>query len=288
MNLSPIAAGLGRLQDWPLDTAALQDWTAQALDLGISSFDIADTDGDGASQARFGAALAAAPGLRNRLQIISKCGIKPVTPNRPAHTIRSYDSSRAHVLASVDASLRALRTDHLDLLLMHRPDLLMDPDELAGTFRQLLAAGKVLRFGLSNHTPGQLAMLRKRHPVAVHQFEFSTLQMRALADGTLEQCLDLGVRPMAWSPLGGGRLFNGGDAQASRVWGVLSELAFRDNVSVPTVAYAWILRHPARPIPVTGTGRAEGLRDAAAALGLQLGAEDWYRIWQASIGHGLP
>jgi predicted oxidoreductase len=164
----------------------------------------------------------------------------------------------------------------------------MDPDELADTFRYLLAAGKVLHFGVSNHTPGQLAMLRKRHPLVTNQIEFSPLQMRALADGTLEQCVDLGLQPMIWSPLGGGRLFNGGDAQAVRVWAVLQDLATRHGVSVPTVAYAWILRHPSRPIPVTGTRRPEGLREAVAALDLPLTSADWYRVWQASIGHEVP
>ena len=286
--LSPIAAGLWRLHEWQLDTPALVRWIEQALDLGISSFDHADIYGGYTVEALFGAALATAPALRQRLQIVTKCGIRLVHPNRPANTVKAYDTSRAHVVFSVDESLRALRTDRIDLLLIHRPDLLMDPDELADTFRFLLAAGKVLQFGVSNHTPGQLAMLRKRHPLVVNQIEFSPLQMRALADGTLEQCVDLGLRPMVWSPLGGGRLFDGGNAQAARVWGVLQQLAAQHGVSVPTVAYAWILRHPARPIPVTGTRRLDGLRDAVAALDVRLSAADWYRIWQASIGHELP
>ncbi len=288
LALSPIVAGLWRLRDWGLDRPGLVRWIEQALDLGITSFDHADIYGDYGVEADFGAALAAAPGLRQRLQIVTKCGIKLVSAQRPGHALKSYDSSRAHVLASVDASLRALHTDRIDLLLLHRPDLLMDPEELADTFRHLLAAGKVLHFGVSNHTPGQLAMLRKRHPVASHQFEFSPLQMRALADGTLEQCLDLGVRPMAWSPLGGGRLITGQDAQAQRLRGVLQAIGQRHGASLATVAYAWLLRHPARPLPVTGTGRVDGLREAVAALSLRIGAEDWYAVWQASIGQELP
>ena len=288
MMLSPITAGLWRLHEWQLDTPALVRWVEQALDLGISSFDHADIYGGYTVEALFGQALAAAPALRQRMQIVTKCGIQLVHPNRPAHTVKAYDSSRAHVMASVDASLRALHTDRIDLLLIHRPDWLMDPDELADTFRHLLAAGKVLHFGVSNHTPGQLAMLRKRHPLVTNQIEFSPLQMRALADGTLEQCVDLGLRPMIWSPLGGGRLFDGSDAQAARVWAVLQDLAAQRGVSVATVAYAWTLRHPSRPIPVTGTGRLLGLQEAVAALDMQLSAPDWYRVWQASIGHEVP
>ena len=288
LNLSPVIAGLWRLREWGLDTPGTVRWIEQALDLGISSFDHADIYGGYTVEAQFGAALALVPALRERLQIVSKCGIKLVSPQRPAHALKSYDSSRAHVLASVDASLRALRTDRIDLLLMHRPDLLMDPEELAQTFRQLLAAGKVLHFGVSNHTPGQLALLRRRHPLLTHQLELSVLQMKALADGTLEQCLDLGLRPMIWSPLGGGRLFSGDDSQAQRVRRVLQELASRHACSVATVAYAWVLRHPSRPRLITGTRRAEGLTEAMAALQTELSAEDWYRVWQASIGHELP
>ena len=288
MTLSNIVAGVWRAREWGLDAQGLAGWMSQALDLGITTFDHADIYGGYTVEPMFGAAFAQAPGLRERVQLVTKCGIKLVSPQRPGHAAKSYDSSRAHVLASVDASLQALHTDRIDLLLMHRPDLLMDPEQLADTFRHLLAAGKVLSFGVSNHTPTQLAMLRKRHPLVTNQIEFSALQMRALADGTLEQCVDLGLRPMIWSPLGGGRLFDGGDAQAARVWGVLQELSWKHGVAVTSIAYAWIMRHPSRPIPVTGTGRVQALGEAVAALKVRLSAEDWYRVWQASIGHELP
>ncbi|MDE2145683.1 MAG: aldo/keto reductase [Burkholderiales bacterium] len=274
-----------RLQEWRLDTPALVRWIGEALALGITSFDHADIYGGYGVEAAFGAALAAAPGLRERLQIVTKCGIKLVSPARPAHALKSYDSSRAHVTASVEASLRALRTDRIDLLLIHRPDLLMDPDELAETFEQLRAAGKVRAFGVSNHAPHELAMLHRRCPLLTNQIEFSPLQLQALADGTLAQCVDLGLRPMIWSPLGGGRLFSASDAQAQRVREVLQALGAAHGASVATMAYAWILRHPARPRPITGSGRIEALREAVAALAIRLSAEDWYRVWQASIGH---
>ena len=260
----------------------------EALALGITSFDHADIYGGYTVEAMFGDAFAQAPGLRNRLQIVSKCGIKLVSPQRPGHAVKSYDSSRAHLLASVDASLLALHTDRIDLLLLHRPDLLMDPDEVADTFRHLLAAGKVLHFGVSNHPPAQLAMLRKRHPLVTNQIEFSPLQMRALSDGTLTQCVDLGLQPMAWSPLGGGRLFDGDDAQALRVRGLLEALGRQRGVSAATMAYAWILRHPSRPIPITGSRRTAALAEAVAALDIRMSAEDWYRVWQASMGQELP
>ena len=288
LRLSPVVAGLWRLDEWGLDTAATLRWIEQALDLGISSFDHADIYGGYAVEAQFGEALARAPALRQRIQLVTKCGIKLAHPARPAHRINSYDSSRAHVVASVEQSLRALRTDRIDLLLIHRPDLLMDPDELADTFRHLLAAGKVLHFGVSNHSPGQLALLRKRHPLATQQIEFSPLQMKALADGTLEQCVDLGIRPMIWSPLGRGRLFSGADEQVRRVHAELAEQGQAQGVSVATMAFAWILRHPSRPWPITGSGRLQALQEAVAALQVNMSAEDWYRIWQASMGHAVP
>ena len=288
MNFSAVAAGLWHAHEWGLDASGLAGWMQQALDLGITTFDHADIYGGYSVEALFGDAFARAPGLRERLQIVTKCGIKLQHPARPAHALKSYDSSRAHVLASVDNSLRALRTDRIDLLLLPRPDLLMDPEELAATFRELLAAGKVLHFGVSNHTPTQLAMLRRRHPLVTNQIEFSPLQMKALADGTLEQCVDLGLRPMLWSPLGGGRLFTGDDEQARRVRGVLQALGEAHGVSAATVAYAWLMRHPSRPVPITGSRRIEALREAVAATAVTLSHEDWYRVWQASIGHEVP
>ena len=207
-----------------------------------------------------------------------------MSPARPAHASKSYDSSRAHVVASVENSLSALRTDRIDLLLIHRPDLLADPDELAATFRSLREQGKVLHFGVSNHSARQFAMLHKRCPLVTNQIELSPLQMAALGDGTLAQAADLGLRPMIWSPLAGGRLLSAQDEQAQRVRGVLEELGRDRGVSVATMAYAWICRHPSRPIPITGSSRIEALRDAVAAGQVNVGAEDWYRVWQASMG----
>ncbi len=287
-RLSPVAAGLWRLHEWGLDTPALVRWIESALALGVTTFDHADIYGGYGNEALFGAALAAAPGLRDRLQLVTKFGVKLVSPARPAHQLHSYDSSRAHITASVENSLRALRTDRVDLLLIHRPDFLADPDEVAAAFADLRRAGKVLAFGVSNHTPAQFALLHRRLPLVTNQVEFSPLQMRALADGTLDQAVDLGLPPMVWSPLGRGRLFGNGDDQVRRVHGVLAALGQRHGASVATMAYAWILRHPSRPVPITGSGRLEALREAVAALSVPLAAEDWYRVWEASMGHPVP
>ena len=288
LPLSPIVAGMWRLREWRLDTPALARWIEQALGLGITSFDHADLYGDYGAEAAFGAALAASPGLRGRMQLVTKCGIKLVSPVRPSHAIKSYASSRAHVLASVENSLRALATDRIDLLLIHRPDWLAEPDELARSFEELHRAGKVLHFGVSNHTPSQFALLHRRFALATNQIEFSPLRLAALSDGTLEQALDLGLPPMAWSPLAGGRLARGDDEQAQRVRAVLEELGRARGVSAATMAYAWIRRHPSRPLPITGSGRIDALREAVASLDVELSREDWYRVWQACMGHPVP
>ena len=286
--LPPIVAGTWRLHGWGLDTPGLLRWIQQAIDLGIIGFDHADVYGGYTAEAAFGKALATAPGLRDRMTLITKCGIKLVSPARPAHAIKSYDTSPAHFVASVENSLRALHTDRIDLLLIHRPDALMDPDEVADTFAQLRRAGKVLHFGLSNHAPAQFGALHRRFPLVTHQIEFSPLQRVALADGTLDQAADLGLAPMIWSPLAGGRLLTGDDEPSRRARDTLAALGRERGVSVATMAYAWIRRHPSRPVPITGSGRLEALREAVAALDIAMSSEEWYRVWQAATGREVP
>ncbi|MDF1502491.1 aldo/keto reductase [Roseisolibacter sp. H3M3-2] len=286
--LSAVVAGVWRMAAWEMDVAQRVRWIEGCLALGVSTFDHADIYGDYRVEALFGEALAAEPSLRDRVQLVTKCGIKLVSPRRPDHARKSYDSSPAHVTASVEQSLRALGVDHLDLLLLHRPDPLLDPDALAETFRALRESGKVRHVGVSNHTPSQLALLHARHPVATNQVELSPLHLTPLHDGTLDQCLSLGIRPMLWSPLAGGRLLAGDDPAAVRVRAALEALGAERGASAATMAFAWLLRHPSRPVPITGTRRLEGIAEAVAALGVALSAEDWYRVWEAGAGHEVP
>ena len=285
--LSPIVAGLWRIADWKLSVPARVRWIEQALELGITSFDHADIYGDYRAEALFGEALQAAPALRQRMQLVSKCGIRLRSAQRP-YRVNHYDSSAAYVRTQVEQSLRKLHTEQLDLVLIHRPDYLMDAAALAETFAVLTREGKVAHWGVSNHTASQFALLHARHPLATNQVELSPLAMDALDDGTLDQAQQLGLRPMVWSPLAGGRLFTGEDAQATRVRAEMQAIARRLGISLATLAYAWVLRHPARPHPITGSGRIEGLCEAVSALDVRLDAEDWYAIWTASKGHGVP
>ncbi|MDE2154924.1 MAG: aldo/keto reductase [Xanthomonadaceae bacterium] len=287
LELSPIVAGLWRIADWHLDVPARVRWIEQALELGIASFDHADIYGDHRAETLFGEALKAAPALRSRMQLVTKCGIRLRSAQR-AVQVKHYDTTAAYVRAQVEQSLLNLRTEQLDLVLIHRPDYLMDAAALAQTFAALTREGKVAHWGVSNHGTGQFALLHRHHPLLTNQLELSPLALHALDDGTLDQCQQLGVRPMIWSPLGGGRLFTGGDAQALRVREAMTAIAARCGISLATLAYAWILRHPSRPHPITGTGRIEGLREAVAALDVQIDAQDWYAIWTASKGHAVP
>ncbi len=287
ISLSPIVAGLWRINSWNLSVDERVRWIEQALELGISTFDHADIYGDYQAEAAFGEALKAAPALRQRMQLVSKCGIRLRSAQHP-YRINYYDSSTAYVRTQVEQSLRNLHTEQLDLVLIHRPDYLMDAAELADTFATLTREGKVMHWGVSNHSASQFALLHQHHPLVTNQLELSPLQMNALDDGTLDQAQQLGLRPMVWSPLGGGLLFTGEDEQAVRVRAEMAAIATRYGISLTTLAFAWVLRHPSRPHPITGTGRTDGLRDAVAALNVQLDAEDWYAIWTASKGHSVP
>ncbi|WP_243042361.1 aldo/keto reductase [Dyella sedimenti] len=287
LTLSPIVAGLWRIAEWKLDVAARVRWIEQALALGITSFDHADIYGDYQAEALFGEALKAAPSLRARMQLVSKCGIRLRSAQRP-YRLSHYDTSAGYVRAQVEQSLRNLHTDRLDLVLIHRPDYLMDAAALADTFVALTREGKVAHWGVSNHSASQFALLHQHHPLATNQIELSPLAMDALDDGTLDQAQQLGLRPMIWSPLAGGRLFTGEDAQAMRVRTEMEAIAGRLGISLTTLAFAWVLRHPSRPHPITGSGRLESLREAVAALDVHLEPEDWYAIWTASKGHPVP
>lgn len=283
-ELSRIVLGLWRLGDWQLTPVQRLALVEQALALGVSTVDQADIYGGYTSEALFGEALALAPGLRQRLQIVSKCGIRLVHPNRPAHAIKHYDTGRAHLIASVEQSLRDLGTDYLDLLLIHRPDPLMEADEVAEAFGQLQRAGKVRYFGSSNFTPAQFDLLASRHPLVTNQVELSVLHLPALDDGTLDQAQRVRCAPMIWSALAGGRLFGEPDAQGLRVRAVLAQIAATHAVTPAVIATAWVLRHSSRPLVLTGSGRIAAIAEAVAATQLVLTREEWFAILAASSG----
>lgn len=286
-QLSPVVAGLWRITEWQLDVQQRVRWIEEALALGITSFDHADIYGDYRAEALFGEALKVSPALRARMQLVTKCGIRLRSGHKP-YRITYYDTGAGYIRAQVEQSLRNLQTEQLDLVLIHRPDYLMDAAALAETFAMLTREGKVAHWGVSNHSTSQFALLHQHHPLLTNQVELSPLQLGALDDGTLDQAQQLGLRPMIWSPLAGGRLFSGDDEQAQRVRAEMTAIAGRYGITLTMLAFAWVLRHPSRPYPITGTGRLQGLQEAVAALSVKLDAEDWYAIWTASKGHSVP
>jgi predicted oxidoreductase len=286
--LSPIVAGCWRLDQWGWTPQERLRWIEQCVELGVTSFDHADIYGGYTVEALFGEALALAPGLRSRLQLVSKCGIQLVSPQRPQHRVKAYDSSRGHIVASVEHSLKALRTDHLDLLLLHRPDPLLDADEVAEAFEHLRTAGKVQHFGVSNYSPAQFELLASRTSLVTNQVECSLLHPAPLHDGSFDQMQRLRLSPMIWSPLAGGRLFSGNGEREQRVRSALEAVAREYGCSAATVAHAWLLRLPCRPHPIVGSRRIEAMREAVAALSLRLDAPTWHALWSASAGHPVP
>lgn len=291
-KLSPLVYGLWRLGSdrEGAEPARVMAKIETCLELGITTFDHADIYGDYTCEALFGRALALAPALRERMQLVSKCGIKLLSKGRPEHTVKHYDTSAEHILASVDRSLQALGTEWLDLLLIHRPDPLLDPDEVAGAFDRLHAQGKVRHFGVSNFAPSQFDALQSRLtlPLCTNQVELSLLRPGPLHDGTVDHCQRHNIAPMAWSPLGGGSLFTATDERSVRVRKALESVAQAVDASPDQVALAWLLRHPAEIRPVVGTNDLARIKSAAGALKVQLCRQQWFALWQASMGHAVP
>ena len=272
--------------------AVLAAWEA-----GYTHFDHADIYGDGLCEEIFGRVLRDVPGMRDRVVVASKCGIRwqgdpgPSAPHR-------WDFSREHIVRSCEGSLRRLGTDRLDLYMLHRPDYLADPQEIAAAFDALKRQGKVLEFGVSNFRPSLLAAVRRACPMrlVVNQVEIHLARLDCLEDGTLDQCLADGVTPVSWSPLARGLLGDGGrpDPADPRAAGlralleVLDATARRLGVSRTVLSLAWLLRHPAGVVPVVGSTDPARIRDAAGADGLELGREDWYTMLTAARMRALP
>lgn len=281
--MSDIVVGTMRWGIWDakFTTAQYEAMIDKAMSVGMSTFDHADIYGNHTTEAEFGAALKLHPEWRSQMELVTKCGIIRVCDQKPEHYIKAYDFTKSHILQSAEDSLRNLQTDYLDVMLLHRPDLLMDPDEVAEAFELLYTSGKVRSFGVSNFTPSQVKLLQSTVPVGVHQLEVSVKDVSAFDDGRLDQCALDGIVPMAWSPLGGGTLPN-------EMLTVLEPLATAFEVTPQAIALAWLLQHSSGILPVVGTTKAENLEAAQAALNIKLDRQQWYTIYQAATGTTLP
>ena len=291
LELSPVIAGCMKWGQWGVKYS-----TAQYLQLiedciinRITSFDHADIYGDYTVEEEFGNALKQKSHLRQQMQLITKCGIRRFTPNRPEHKIHSYDTSRKHIIASTERSLQNLNTDFIDLLLVHRPDALMNPHEIAEAFAELKQAGKVLHFGVSNFTPSQMEMMTRSWQVEFNQLEVSVIHLDPFHDGTLDKCIEHDIRPMAWGPLGSGKLHcDEPDERAERILGVANILAEKYNASVDQILLAFVFKHPSKIIPVIGSTKIERLTSAYDAAKINIEREEWFMLWRASKGHEIP
>ncbi|MEM9919688.1 MAG: aldo/keto reductase [Bacteroidota bacterium] len=291
-TLSRIIAGVWKWGIWghQLDAQQTLALVETAIEVGITTFDHADIYGGYTNEGDFGKALKLKPSLRQKMELVTKCGIKLLADNRPQHKIKSYDTSREHILWSVENSLRELQTDYIDLLLIHRPSPLMDPDEIAEAVTQLKDQGKIRHFGVSNFTPSQFAMLHSRTPLVTNQVEASVLHRTPFLDGTFDQAIQASCCPMIWSPLGSGKMFTDTeDEQVGRIRKVLERIGTeKGGYGIDQMLLAWLLRHPAKLCPILGTARPERVRAAAKALEISLSREEWFEIWEAAAGEEVP
>ncbi len=285
LHLSKIVWGAWRLHETQWSAQAINRWIHQLVELGITSFDHADLYGQFGNEALFGEALALSPGLRDQIQILSKCGIQLVLPTRPDTRVKHYDSSADHISWSVRQSLKNFRIDQLDLLMIHRPDFLMDAAETGAALAALVDEGLVAHIGVSNFSASQYALLqgKMRHKLAVNQVEISLIKRESFDDGVLDQCQAMDVIPMAWSPMARGGL-NSDSAEAKRLSTVLKTLSGRYQVTPDAIAIAWLLHHPAQIVPIVGSSKIERVQNAIDALQVKLTREDWYALWAAAQG----
>ncbi|QWL66259.1 aldo/keto reductase [Aeromonas jandaei] len=286
-TFSRIIMGYWRLMEWHLTPAALLDLMKYHLDLGVTTVDHADIYGGYQCEEAFGNALRLEPSLRDRMEIVTKCGIALTA--KPQHALNHYNTDKAHIIASADASLHKLGTDYLDLLLIHRPDPLMNADEVADAFITLKQAGKIKHAGVSNFTARQFELLQSRlpFPLVTNQLEISPLHQEGTLDGTLDQCQQLNIKPMAWSCLGGGRLFN--DLACEPLRAELERI--RAEVGAQTieqVVYAWVMMLPSQPLPLIGSGKRERIAAAVASESIKLDRQQWFRIRKAALGYDVP
>ena len=253
------------------------------LSIGLNVFDHADIYGHYTTEADFGNALKGNTSLRNKIQIITKCGINMLTPNRPHHQIKSYDTSASHIIKSVEQSLQNFHTDYIDTLLIHRPDILIDVEEVANTITTLKQSGKVKSFGVSNFTTGQVALLNKYIPVEHHQVEISVTHLNSFDDGVLDQCQLENIEAQSWSPMGNG-LFTEHNEKHARILETATALSSIYNCSVNQILLAFLYTHPSNIVPVIGTTKFERIAEAKTAKDIELKREDFYKLWSASTG----
>jgi predicted oxidoreductase len=278
-ELSRIVAGAWRWNT--VSPSQIDVLIKTSLENGITSFDHADIYGNYSCEETFGNALRGNTSLRNKLQLITKFGIRLLSDKRPEHKVKHYDTSKEHIVQSVENSLSALGTDHLDVLLIHRPDPLLNPEEVANTFTELKQQGKVLFFGVSNFTASQFEMLQSYlpFPLVTNQIELSLFKNESFFNGDADVMMKNKAHPMAWSPLGGGKYVDD-----DLVKNVFEKICGHYRITSTQLLLAWLLMHPAAVLPIIGTTKPERIAEGADALGVNLTRQDWFELLKAVSG----
>lgn len=276
---SRIIAGAWR---WNLSVHAVERLALTALDNGITTFDHADIYGDHSNEEIFGNVLKGNSSLRAKMELVTKCDIKFPSAKRPQTWVKHYDTSKEHIIWSAENSLKMLNTDRIDLLLIHRPDPLLNPVEVAEAFSKLKQDGKVLHFGVSNFATSQFRLLQKylSFPLVTNQIEISLSCYQPLFDGSLDYLYEQGISAMAWSPLGGGKLMANERDMFNK--------ASKYNATYSQLAIAWLLKHPSKIFPVIGTTQPERVIEAAHSIKFDLDKQDWFEMLKWSMGKEMP
>ena len=258
------------------------------IDMGLNHFDHADIYGSYTTEADFGSAIAKVEGLKHKVKITSKCGIRYVSENRPEHKIKSYDLSREHIIASVENSLKALGVEQIENLLLHRPCLLMDVEEIAATFELLKSSGKVKNVGVSNFTLAQVEELHALHSLQMIQNEINPFNTSIFESGLLNFCRKSSIQVSSWSPLAGGKIFDDSHhSNAKALHTLLKSLEEKYGLEKDQLIISWLRVHPAGIIPVTGTGKIERISKLNDSRDIVIDKEDWYAILAAAQGKSV-
>ncbi|MBX9598034.1 MAG: aldo/keto reductase [Burkholderiales bacterium] len=282
--------GCWRINEWnysPTETRRLID---QLLELGINEFDHADIYGNYSCETIFGKILADDQSLRAKIKLTSKCGIKLISDKFPEHKSHIYDTSKAHIIAAAERSIQNLQSGYLDLLLIHRPDPLMNADEVAEAFNQLKSSGKVINFGVSNFTPTQFELLQSRLNFALHtnQLEASVVCHEHFVNNNFDFCQKIKMRPQIWSPLAGGKLYDRANSAYLRVWHTLQQFAENHGTTPEVIAIAWLLAHPVKLRILLGSGKIERVKQLLQAQEIKLSRDEWFALWSAYTGVEIP
>ena len=282
--LSPIISGTMNWGIWDknLSTKEMENLIQICIENKITTFDHADIYGNYTTEADFGKAFQSSKIPREKLQLITKCGIQMMAESR-SNKIKHYDYSKEYIIWSVEESLKKLKTDYVDVFLLHRPSPLMQADEIAEAVGKLKSQGKIIDFGLSNFTSSQTELIRQKTEVSFNQVQFSATHFEPMIDGSLDYMQTHGIRPMSWNPLG--TVFREDTKKTRRLKKLLSTLVEKYSLGSDTLLLSWILKHPAKVIPIAGTVNVARIQSLMKAVELELDKEDWFAIWTESMGN---